>query len=257
VKRAVFVLSPPKTGTQSVYRSLVAAGAPGLAVFHAHTLDRSSSLLSEVGPDSAPVPAATLSKWRTKALKEHTLLRALLDVRALKTLVFIRRDSRARLQSRLFHVHFKTIASHYDHAADRFRDPAALQATLETLLRDMSTADSDYHDQVYAPLGVPPDAVEAPFSITQIRPDLEVAALRFERLEDDFARLGEHIGLPGIALLHVNQARNRKKDTPGQMRPADDFERALYAAFKRDYSPPDEFVDASTRARSLETAVRH
>ena len=241
MKRSVIVLSPPKSGTQSVYRSLDGRTA-GVTVFHAHRLDRTSRFLTGADPEPPTIEAAALAKQRVKVLKEHRLLRELLDVRVFKTLVFIRREPRARLMSLLCHAHFELIASHYDHAADRFGDLPALRRALDALLRDRAATDMDYHEEVYAPLGVPPAALEAPFSITPVRPDLEVAALRFERLGEDFARLCAHFGQPGVELLHLNEARDRRQDTPGQMRPADGFERDLYAAFKRDYAIPDELV---------------
>lgn len=233
MRSSVFILSQPKTATQSLFRSLKEHKGP--TVFHAHTLDVTNGALAETSW-LAKLDSSTVERWAYKIRKETGMLRALLDARQMKTVVAVRRDANSRLCSELFYSHFGLIAPHYDGHTDTF-DRSALERALDQQHRRAMSKAASYAERVYAPLGIAPSIVESGHGVIRIRDDLEVAVLRFDALADDYSDLLNHLGLPPVPLAHENPARDRSRDIAGERPHADAATTSMYRAFKRDYLP--------------------
>jgi hypothetical protein len=237
----IFVISLQKTGTQSVYFALRDGFGADAQTFHAHTFD-----MTEIDPISwetkfRGAETDMLDKWVRRTRGEVHLLRSLADVRLKKTIVTIKRDPVSRLYSALFHARRKAIEQCFHRKTGTLRVEELGEALKQTLAeRVVDTV--DYCERVFAPLGIAPEAVEHPFSITQVRPDLEVVSLRFDALAEDFARVAAHLGRPDIELPHVNAAHDRPIGEAASV----EFEKELYAVFKRDYQLPEEALRAIT-----------
>ena len=233
----VLILTPPKTASQSVYRSLKAAG---VAVNCAHTLGRAMNEIVEWRGTKLPTPV--FARVRPQIAKERDFLLTLLDIRIRKVVVTIRRDLQNLLPSLLFHQHFGKIRDLFDEERSAFASRDAMKAALRDEMKAAAEFMKTYYTTVYEPLGIPRHAVEQPFSIVEIRPDLEVVSLRFEALAEDFKSLVSHLGAHDCSLLHVNEARDRSDRRSQIIEAPTEAERSMYSAFKRDFQVPAKII---------------
>lgn len=244
MRPSVFILSQPKTATQSLFRTLKDS-YPELGVFHAHTLDRADRMLATAKPGMSEEDH---NHWRYRLSKQYHLLRSLLDARSQKTVVAVLREPVDRWSSALFYSHAKYITPCFDPVAQAYRLDQ-LRDALATTCRELLSDDLGYYARNYSILGIPQEAFAGGYRVTRVRDDLQVVTLTFESLANDFARLLEHLGLPPSSLVHLNVGRDRSLDVGSDpyARDAAAEDRRLYALFQRDFRLIWKEASASVR----------
>ena len=207
VRRSIIMLTRPRTASSAVLASLQAAPEPRPAMLRVHELDGGAER-------QARIRTPRDERWAaSKARKEAQARRVILDPRADRTLVVIRRDETERLISEIWYGYHKDIAAHYRQDTGDF-DPA-FEAFILPILRNSAGRAARRAQEVWSPLGLP-DLETGPIPPLAARIGAyRVCVLRHERLAEDFAAMvgvlheAGLIAAPVLPLLRTNTAAER------------------------------------------------